>query len=321
MKPARPRRTFVLVAALTIAAVSAAIIGVFASSQTGQPSGLRPPSTSMQADPVQTHVLSPSPTTGPQSGYDVVAILGQSNAQGAGYPSDPVLDAGREGLDQFADSGPEAQSIIPAVDSLFHVSQWLSPTGAARVGPGMQFGRDLLGAEPSDRHVLLVPAAQGSTSLTGDAAYSWNPADTTAAVNLYTNALSQIDRALALNPGNRLVAVIWAQGESDAGLTTGAIYQSRLLSIVDGVQQRYGAVPFLIGGMVPEWVQRASDRQSIADALESMPELRSSVRYVPGVPGENQDDALHYSAAGARAMGDRYFAAFKSFPATNAPAG
>jgi hypothetical protein len=138
------------------------------------------------------------------------------------------------------------------------------------------------------------------------------PSDTRSRTNLFTRALGQIDQALAQDPDNRLVAVVWAQGESDATRTTTAGYRAMLLDLVDRLDARYGTVPFLIGGMVPEWLAGMPLGRAIDVAHQGMPALRANVSYVPGAAGYSRsEDSIHYTAAGARAMGARYFAAYQ----------
>jgi hypothetical protein len=245
-------------------------------------------------------------------GYDVVVVLGQSNAQGVGTGWDPAIDVAVPGLDQLAGSGSQAGRIVPATDSLHHVTTWTTTGGMPSVGPGMELGRRMLADARPGRKVLLVPAAMASTSMTGDGAYAWNPADTRSRTNLFTRALGQIDQALAQDPDNRLVAVVWAQGESDATRTTGDGYQAMLIDLVDRLGARYGAVPFLISGMVPEWLAGSSQRQAIDTAQQGMPALRSNVAYVPGAAGYSRsEDSIHYTAPGARTMGGKQFAAYQ----------
>lgn len=291
--------------------------------------------------------LVPAPSSGPalvtagqEKEYDVVAIMGQSNAQGGGLGYDPAVDVTVSGLYQLAGSGPNKGTIVPAADPLNQVTTWVSD-GSPRVGPGMEFGRKLIEADPQ-RNVLLVPAAQGSTAMldtTVDPAnpqtYIWNPTPDgeveMAMENLYTRAQTEIESALA-TPGSKLVAIIWAQGETDTGfidrLPAGeraaatATYQARLLELIDDMNTRYPDVPFLIGGMVPEWVAEENDgvsypgRAMIDQVDRSMADLRSNVSFVEGEPGahntESVAELLHYNAEGARKMGDNYYEAYLS---------
>ncbi|MBF4630907.1 hypothetical protein ITJ42_06755 [Clavibacter michiganensis subsp. phaseoli] len=266
-------------------------------------------------------------------GHDVVAILGQSNAQGGGFGYDPTIDVAQDGLDQLVGDWQDKDwgRVVPAEDSLKHVTTWHMTDRPKLVGPGMTFGRALLADSAPNRRVLLVPAAQGSTSLTRvDAVqrFTWDPSPEPGSVeaglaNLYANATTQIDNALALDPDNRLVAIIWAQGESDANAIASAPtadgrtaakakYADRLLELESGLETRYGRVPFLVGGMVPEWIGIDSARRDIDAVHRALPTLRHEVAYVPGVSGHANEgeDSIHYDAAGARLMGAGFYAAY-----------
>ncbi|PPF63298.1 hypothetical protein C5E16_15520, partial [Clavibacter michiganensis] len=266
-------------------------------------------------------------------GHDVVAILGQSNAQGGGFGYDPAVDVPREGVDQLVGDWQDADwgRVVPADDSLKHVTTWKMTDRPKLVGPGMTFGRALLADSQPGRRVLLVPAAQGSTALTRvDAVqrFTWDPTPEPGSVeagltNLYANATTQIDNALALDPDNRLVAIIWAQGESDANaiataptaegrVAAKAKYADRLLELETGLITRYGAVPFLVGGMVPEWIGSNGPRQDIDAVHRDLERLRPEVAYVPGVSGHANEgeDFIHYDAVGARMMGTGFYAAY-----------
>ncbi|OQJ48490.1 hypothetical protein B5P19_09620 [Clavibacter sepedonicus] len=266
-------------------------------------------------------------------GHDVVAILGQSNAQGGGFGYDPAIDVAQDGLDQLVGDWQDKDwgRVVPAEDSLKHVTTWRMTDRPKLVGPGMTFGRALLADSAPGRRVLLVPAAQGSTSLTRvDAVqkFTWDPSPEQGSVeagltNLYANATTQIDNALALDPDNRLVAIIWAQGESDANAISSAPtaagrvaakvkYADRLLELESGLAVRYGPVPFLVGGMVPEWIGSDAARQDIDAVHQGLRSLRKEVAYVPGVSGHaNEGEAfIHYDAVGARMMGAGFYAAY-----------
>lgn len=257
-------------------------------------------------------------------GSDLVLIVGQSNAQGAGVPFDAALDAGVEGLDQFAGSGAVKDTILPAVESLYHYTKWVvAGGGAPRVGPGMEFGRQLWLNQPANRRVLLVPAAQGSTSITGDSNYSWDPDNTTAATNLFDYACDQLSKALATHPRNRVVAILWHQGESDA--TAGATetwYRDKLIQIIEGFREIAGEnTPVLIGSMTPEVIESAENRRVIDRAHKAIPEHVPYTAYVPGPSGMNQDGGIHYNADGARELGYRFFTTLPAAQGNTIPGG
>ncbi|EMY34312.1 hypothetical protein D477_010186, partial [Arthrobacter crystallopoietes BAB-32] len=247
-----------------------------------------------------------------KAGSDVVLLLGQSNMQGAGTPYDPGLDIRMDGIDQFAGSGPHAGKVLPAEDPLHHVTTYLF-NGAASVGPGMEFARQFWLRQPADRRVLLVPAARGGTSFAGGADYSWDPDNTTARVNLAHRAISECKTALALNPNHRLAAILWHQGESDALPGKSARwYRNKLLQLIDLLRAEFGQVPFLVGGMVPEWVAWDRKLRGPFDAVHrAIPKDRPLTAFVEGPAGAGlPGDIIHYSAAGARELGLRYYQAF-----------
>jgi hypothetical protein len=248
-----------------------------------------------------------------QAGYDVVLLLGQSNMQGCGLPFDPAIDVELDGIDQLAGSGPFAGRVIAASEPLCHVaSVWVD--GRPAVGPGLEFARQLWLAQPAGRKVLLVPAALGGTSITGNADYSWDPDNKTARTNLCHRALDAARQALSLNPRNRLAAVLWHQGESDAVLgASEGWYRRKLLQIIDLVRDALGPAPFLIGGMVPEWLPDDRRRRGIEAAHRSVAAQRLQTAFVEGPSGASQDaEQIHYSAAGARELGLRFYRAFEA---------
>lgn len=240
-------------------------------------------------------------------GADVYLLIGQSNMHGGGVGFDRSLDVQFDGLNQFAGSGTNKNKIIPAVDSLFHHNQWIS-AGAPLVGPGMEFGRQSLLAAPSNRTVLLVPAAMGATSISGSADFSWDPDNTSAAVNLFKYAQAQLRAAAATHPANRVAGILWHQGEGDTGKMSTEQYLAKLQQICDLLRAEFGqSVPFLVGSMVPDWIGTNSTRTSIDAAHRAIASTRPFAAYVRGPAGMHQDEKLHYNAAGQREMGRRFF--------------
>jgi len=246
-----------------------------------------------------------------KAGADVVLLVGQSNMQGAGLPYDPALDAGFDGVEQLAGSGPYAGKVLPAEDSLFHVTQYLFG-GSPAVGPGMEFGRQLWLHQEAARKVLLVPAARGGTGFAGNADYSWDPDNKAAAVNLARRAADACARALALNPSHRLAAILWHQGEADAmARVDERWYRRKLLQLIDLFRAELGPVPFLAGGMVPEWITASPSARGIDRVHRSISSERPLTAFVEGPQGAaTAGDIIHYSAAGARELGLRYFRAY-----------
>jgi Carbohydrate esterase, sialic acid-specific acetylesterase len=243
----------------------------------------------------------------PDAPYLVVPILGQSNAVGMGLGADPAgADRPHPRVHQWAMCGPSKNTAILAVDPLLHEM----PAGG--VGFGVTFGKLL--ADATGHSVLLIPAARGDTSFTPKNGYTWDPADTRTRTNLYTQAVTAIDTALARHPGGRVVAVLWHQGETDVPLTPAPVYQAKLDLVIDDLRHRYGAeLPFLLGQMVPEEMERSGKDYAAIDAVHAAtPGRRPMCAFVEGPRGSiNGGSDRHYNAAGQRELGRRLWDAYR----------
>jgi hypothetical protein len=255
------------------------------------------------------HRIAPagSAVTPPDSPYLVVPVLGQSNAQGMGFPLDREgLDAPHPSVHQWAMSGPSRGSAVAGVDPLLH------DVPSKGVGFGVTFGKHL--AEATARAVLLIPVARGDTSFAPKNGYTWDPADQRTRVNLYAKAIGAIDNAMARFPGSRVVALLWHQGETDVPLTSGPNYEGRLDFLIDDFRGRYGAdVPFILGGMVPEEMERGHRAYPVINAVHAdTPNRRRRAAFVPGPRSSyNSETDRHYNAAGGRELGRRMWTAYR----------
>ena len=239
--------------------------------------------------------------------YAVVAVLGQSNAHGAGLGLDPDgLDAPHRDVHQWPSSGRSKGTVVLGVDPLFHDV----PSKAG--GFACAFARKM--TEDTGEPVLLVPAALGDTSFAPKNGYTWDPDDRVTRANLYRRALTGIDGALATRPGNRLAAVLWHQGESDAPLLPAADYAVKIDGVIDDIRRRYGRdVVFLIGQMVPEGIEQGPGGRRAIDAVHrDTPNRRSRVVFVAGPRDSynSPEEVVHYNAVGQRELGRRMWHAY-----------
>lgn len=240
--------------------------------------------------------------------YLVVPVLGQSNAQGMGLPLDLVgADQSHPQVHQWAMCGPSKNTAVLAVDPLLH------DIPSDGVGFGMTFAKSL--ADETGRTILLIPTARGDTSFAPKNGYTWDPADTRTRVNLYRRAIEAIDTALARYPGSRVVAVLWHQGETDVPLTRGADYRIKLDALIGDLRERYGAnVPFLLGQMVPEEMDRSEKDYSEINAVHAdTPSRVPRTVFIEGPRASyNSETDRHYSASGQRALGRDMWSAYRS---------
>lgn len=238
--------------------------------------------------------------------YLVVAVLGQSNAHGAGVGLDrDGLDAPHPRVHQWAASGRSKNTVVAGSNPLFH------EVPSKAVGFGPTFAGHL--ADATGRPVLLVPYARGDSGFARIHGISWDPSDTGARINLFHNAMTRIRSGLNIAPGNELAAVLWHQGESDVPLLTGPAYAEKLDLLIDTVRAYFGEAPFVLGQMVPEEIEGGHANYSVIDAVHAdTPRRRASVAYVPGPRDlyNSETEKIHYNAAGQRELGRRMWDAF-----------
>lgn len=163
------------------------------------------------------------------------------------------------------------------------------------------------------RKVLIVRAAVGGT---GFLKHFWQVGDF-----LYARMLRMIDAALGECEENRLVGLLWHQGEHEAAfLNDPARYRSQLLEALEGIRQRYDVpqLPVVCGGFCKEW---ADKNQPACD--EIMAVIRTVAEELNGIYVETLDlmsnnqkngdgDEIHFCREALQKLGDRYFDAWKT---------
>ena len=142
--------------------------------------------------------------------FDIIIQAGQSNAEGYGY--------GPTGAPYIPDERVwymnKNDTISLAVEK---VAGNLIQTNSA-----LSFAREYIcqGQLAEDRKLLIIRAAVGGTGFLDN---RWKLTD-----DLYLHMMEMIRTALALNPENRLVALLWHQGENDSHFEEDATTTTRI---------------------------------------------------------------------------------------------
>lgn len=174
--------------------------------------------------------------------YFVIPVAGQSNmmAYGEGLPLPDTLDAPHPRIKQLArratvtPGGAACQynDVIPLdhcphdvqnMSGLNHPHADLSKGQYGCVGQALHIAKKLLPYIPEEAGILIVPCSRGGAAFTQGADGTFNAASgaTEASARwgvgkpLYQDLISRTRAALDKNPKNRLLAVVWMQGEFD----------------------------------------------------------------------------------------------------------
>ncbi|EQA5221715.1 DUF6645 domain-containing protein, partial [Escherichia coli] len=223
--------------------------------------------------------------------YYVIPLAGQSNgmAYGEGLPLPQTYDRPDSRIKQLARRSTVTpggdtcayNDVIPAdhclhdvqdMSALNHPHADLSKGQYGTVGQGLHIAKKLLPYIPQNAGILLVPCCRGGSGLTvgNDGTFSEtsgasaNSARWGVGKPLYQDFLFRTKAALSKNPKNRLLAVVWMQGENDladgsqqhSGLFTAMVQQFRADMAAYSAQcvgGSAGSVPWICGDTTYYW--------------------------------------------------------------------
>ena len=241
--------------------------------------------------------------------FDIIVQAGQSNSEGAGFGSvdEPYIPDGRVWYLNRNGTITQAAEEVWGNDAR---SNFSLPFARAYIRAGMLAeGRELL---------ILRTAVGSSGFLSGHWCMDGE---------LYLHMMNMICTALALNPENRLAALLWHQGETDA--VRGAsfsVYYQHLRNLLDSVRTTFGVpeLPFVAGDLVRDW--KSTNAEACAPVVDAIRAVcrdcghggfaesdgllsnRHELNYRPWTWAE---DPIHFSRKSIYELGLRYFAEFE----------
>lgn len=238
-------------------------------------------------------------------GQDIILIIGQSNTHyGTGLSSE--MDVTDPGIFQLGRHGGNNMKVIAAQEPLEHHTYQEN-----RIGFGLTFGKEYLKnyLQP-ERSVLIIPCGFGGTGFSDN---RWNKGD-----DLYNDAINRVNHILKNSPNSRLVAILWHQGERDIDTNYQEALDAMILNMRKDIKDANASqVPFILGGMVPYWVDQDDERKDVERIIKSTPQRIPFTGFAdPRKPfviskPDNREDEVHYDANGQRELGKRYFNEFK----------
>ena len=256
--------------------------------------------------------------------YYVIPLAGQSSgmAYGEGLPLPQTYDRPDSRIKQLARRSTVTpggdtcayNDVIPAdhclhdvqdMSALNHPHADLSKGQYGTVGQGLHIAKKLLPYIPQNAGILLVSCCRGSSAFTTGADGSFSEVSGASADSsrwgagkpLYQDLLSRTRAALAKNPKNKLLAVVWMQGEADLasgsqqhnGLFTAMVQQFRTdLSPLAAqcVSGNAGTVPWICGDTTYYWKNTyATQYETVYGAYKNL--TAQNIFFVPFLTDEN----------------------------------
>jgi hypothetical protein len=247
--------------------------------------------------------------------FDIILLAGQSNAQGSGYgpveeeylPDGILYRMNGKGEHEKYENGAWTFS-LPVAITIGEVDTRVADDLA------VSFARAYIrrGLLAEDRKLLILHTALGATSFALD---QWTPMGL-----CYRRMLYMLDCALNLHPENRVVALLWHQGESDA--TRGAtepMHYENLCYLFENARKRAKNenMPIVAADFCADW--KSENAAACAPVVAA---IRRAVDDFGGVFIETADlpsnaqakadpeDHIHFSRNSLHILGKRYFEAF-----------
>ena len=244
--------------------------------------------------------------------FDVIIQAGQSNSQGSG-------------LGKAARPYGQKDSVWRMDGDLTLSAEREDTAGNEIIGNFVHsFADEYIknGLLKEGRGLLILHAAVGGTGFTDG---RWGPKD-----DLYLRMLTMAETALGLNGNNRLKAVLWHQGETDAEyLCPFGTHYNNLSVLVNGIRTAFNAkgLPFVAGDFVQHWKgENAGKCEPVVSAIRKVCADMPPAAFVEtgGLNSNDQEigngDSIHFSRAALYEMGVRYFEAYrKAASQTDAP--
>ncbi len=239
--------------------------------------------------------------------FDILIQAGQSNSEGYGFGnvSQPYQ--------------PDERVWYLNGDGTFMIAQEKVTNNGIQSNFSLSFAREYIkdGRLGEGRKLLILRAAVGGT---GFSDHRWGECD-----DLYLRMMDMIRTALALNQENRLAALLWHQGETDAiNHVTYEYYRTHIAALVDSVRHEFDvpALPFIAGDFVHDW--KSINEEICAPVIAALRDICTSEiaafvetadlesNYEDGYPhplgwGE---DRIHFCRRAIYTLGKRYYSAF-----------
>lgn len=239
--------------------------------------------------------------------FDIIIQAGQSNSEGYGVgPVDEPYQP-NDSVWYLNEDSTISRAVERVTGNEIHGTSVL-PFAAEYVKNGLL---------KEDRKLLILRTAEGGTGfLTND----WKPED-----RLFIRMMDMIRTALALNSENRIVCILWHQGENEVdNKASFDVHYGHLSTLVRLVQDEFGLedVPFIAGDFVQGW--KAINEEACKPVVDAIRTVcgeckRGAFVETDGLKSNIQElqrmtcgweDHIHFSRKSLYTLGKRYFDAY-----------
>ena len=260
--------------------------------------------------------------------FDILVLAGQSNAEGGGagdngyVPSENVyiLRGDFQASVKEGEYGNQYLDLVLSKDYYVEVAKNYEKDGVLRSNfsyfVAKEYEKKFL---QKDRKVLIVQTAIGGT---GFSKKHWGVGDI-----LHERMVNMINYALSLNPENRLVGLLWHQGEHDSfeqaelsPVERERFYFSKLKEFLSDFRMRFGNIPFVCAGFTKAWytsyekecesIYRAT--QNVVDTEQNAIFIQNTFDLLNNKEELGINDEVHFCNRALAILGKRYFDALSS---------
>jgi peptidoglycan hydrolase-like protein with peptidoglycan-binding domain len=281
---------------------------------------------------------------------DIIIVGGQSNAVGRGqgsYTEKKLFIAQAPRVFQFGRF--DSDNLVPVAITKEPLQHWGQNPYSTSAEIQNSFSSQLRGFAypfalryatrvPAERNVLILPVAKGGTTILqwDNVASGFTHGGSNDSTELYDDMVVRIKKALALNPGNKVTAVLWQHGEADVNalanphsnlkdyMTSADLYAQKLTWIRDNIRKVAGesCLPFLIGDTAPEWQpvngtaagKLAKEQIRMAAQSVAKNDTCGTTVFVPAfrVTSNPGTDTIHMNAQGQYEMARNYWGQYST---------
>lgn len=234
--------------------------------------------------------------------FDIIIQAGQSNSQGSGL-------------------GESTIPFVQSSDILYLNNDFSICTAQEEVKGNEIVGNFSLafctkyiesGKLQCGRKLLIIRAAIGGTGFLDN---RWGLTD-----DLYLRMIEMIKTALELNSKNKLVALLWHQGETDAIMNANSrVHFDNLSTLVNSVRRIFNCndLPFIAGDFVSQW--KNDNIEICTPVIAAIKNVCASIghaRFVETDELQSNDqkigdqDTIHFCREALNQLGIKYFNAF-----------